>query len=157
MWNYIDRHIAYYDNRDIWYLIWESTNDNHLYRGQLVEVVKAQALLITGDGWVCKLRQFQFLSRMCYIGTELSSTSSQLPTCLTHLTLCPDFAHCPSWANTGLKLSHLSFFPFWWFFFPPLTFCIIVPVAVVCLIYLIVFGLPCLFYASLICELSVLN
>lgn len=33
-------------------------------------------------------------------------------------------------------------------FFPPLTFCIIVPVAVVRLIYLIVFGLPCLFYAS---------
>lgn len=73
-----------------------------------------------------------------------------------HLTLCPDFAHCPSWANTGLKLSHLSFFPFWWFFFP-LTFCIVVPVAVVCLIYLIVFGFSCLFYASLICELSVLN
>lgn len=35
----------------------------------------------------------------------------------THLTLCPDFAHCPSWANTGLKLSHLSFFPLWWVFF----------------------------------------
>lgn len=34
-----------------------------------------------------------------------------------HLSFNPDFAHCPSWANTGLKLSHLSFSSFCCCFF----------------------------------------
>ena len=56
IWNYIDLHIVHCDNANIWYLIWENTDDNHLYMGQLGEAVKAHALLTAGDCWDCKLR-----------------------------------------------------------------------------------------------------
>lgn len=78
MWNYIDyidHHIAHYDNTDIWYLIWESANDNHLCRGQFVEVVKALVLLTTGDGWVCKLR----LSSSFWAGCAILVQNCPLP------------------------------------------------------------------------------
>lgn len=151
MWNYFGLHIDHYENTDIWCLIWESTNDNHLYRGQLIEFDKAMLCWplamfeFANSGWVpvSELDVLYWYRIVLYLLSAGNICLTQLffPWHHTHLTLCRDFAHCPSWVNKGLKLSHLSFFPFWWFF-SPLTFCIIVPIAVVCLIYLIVFGLP---------------
>lgn len=148
--------------------------------GQLVEIVKAHALLNTETCWDCKLWLHSSFWEGCVIWVQnctlnplswphlsvfllFNKTFLSLASflILLNLTFCPEFACCSPWANVGLKLSHLSFSPhfavvvlFLFFFLSDLLYR--------CSSSSCLSNLPnclwsSLFYASLICELSVLN